>query len=112
MRKKIKESDWRAFRDSLVPWRERYLAALNQELGALLAQEQGDASPTERFWQAKERMDEEAAMLRRCLDGYTRSTVRERLVLMYAHGVIDKADLSRFSDALRRHVVEWCDGTG
>jgi hypothetical protein len=105
MSKNVKESDWRAFRDSLVEWRERYLETTTQEIADVL-QEEG-ASPTERFWNAKERIDEEATILRDCLDGHSRSKMDMHLVLMYRHGLIDDADLERFSDELRNWVLVW-----
>lgn len=103
----VKESDWKAFRDSLVDWRERYLATTTKDIAALLRE--NDATPTERFWQAKERMDKEAKILHDCLDGYSRSKMRMHLVLLYRHGLIDDADLERFSEELRDHVLLWFD---
>lgn len=101
----VKESDWKAFRDSLAGWRERYLETTTQEIVELL--EESGTSPTERFWQAKERIDEEAKILRECLDGSSRSKMQMHLVLLYGHGMIGEADLERFSDGLRDRVRGW-----
>ena len=105
MSKDVKESDWRTFRDSLVDWRERYLQSTTEAIADLL--QENDQSPTERFWKAKERTDETAKILRDCLDGYSRSKMHTHLVLMYRHGLIDDADLERFSDELRDRVLVW-----
>jgi DNA-binding transcriptional ArsR family regulator len=105
MSKDVKESDWKAFRDSLVDWRERYLETTTEEIVDLL-QEEG-STPTERFWQAKERIDEEAEILHECLDNYSRSKMQMHLVLLYGHGLIDESDLGRFGDDLRNRVLSW-----
>ena len=103
MSKDVTESDWRTLRDSLGNWRTRYLAATTKEIADLL---QADGqSPTERFWKAKERIDEESKILRDCLDGYSRSKMYMHLALMYRHDLIDEADLARFSDELRDRIL-------
>ena len=107
MSKRPKESDWRTFRDSLVDWRERYLETTTAEIADLLQEDR--QSPTERFWNAEKRIKKEAKILRDCLDGYSRSKMHTHLMLMYRHGMIDDADLERFSEELRDRVLAWFD---
>ncbi|NBB85442.1 MAG: hypothetical protein GVY12_04360 [Bacteroidetes bacterium] len=71
MQNSVKESDWRVFRNRLAGWRERYLTTVTAQLADLLRDE--DQTPTERFWEAKDRIHEEARILRDCLDGSSRS---------------------------------------
>ncbi len=96
-------SDWKVFRNRLPEWRERYLDATTRELSKLLRDER--MSPTERFWEAKERIDEEAVTLRTCLDRISRSKVALSLVLLYGHGLIEPSDLNPFSDDLKERVL-------
>ena len=95
-------SDWKVFRRRVPEWRERYLRLRNEELAGLLRNEAH--TPTERFWQAKERMAEEARVLRACLDGHSKRKVAWYLSLMYGYGMIGADDLDEFSDGLREAV--------
>ena len=95
-------SDWNAFRRRVPEWRERYLRLKNEELVGLLRDEA--LTPTERFWQAKERMAEEARVLRACLDGHSKGKVAWYLSLMHGHGMIGNDDLDEFSEGLRATV--------
>ena len=95
-------SDWKTFRRRVPEWRERYLRLRNEELVGLLRDEAH--TPTERFWQVKERMEEEAHVLRTCLDGHSKGKVAWYLSLMYGHGMIEDGDLDAFSERLRETV--------
>lgn len=98
------ESDWKKFRAKLEEWRERYLSTRNARLAALLLDE--SKSPTERFWDAKQALDEEARTLRQCLDGYSRSTMWLNLLAMRSAGMIQREDLREFSEDLQRQVFD------
>ena len=95
-------SDWKTFRRCVPEWRERYLRLRNEELVGLLSDEAH--MPAERFWQAKERMDEEARVLRSCLDGHSKGKVTWYLCLMYGHGMIEDGDLDEFTEGLQAAV--------
>jgi len=97
------ESDWKTFRRRVPQWRERYLDRTNEEIAARLTDE--TKTPTERFWEAKDAVDEEAKILVDCLDGHSRSNMKLHLLLMYRHGLVMDADLNAFSDALREWVL-------
>lgn len=99
----MKESDWRLFRERAPEWRERYLEKVNDEIAHMLTSE--DRTQTEIFWEAKERMDEEAQILRDSLDGHSRSSMTMHLFLMYRHGLVEDADLKEFSEGLRDHIL-------
>jgi L-lactate utilization protein LutB len=101
--KSVKESDWQLFRERVPEYRERYLENVNDEIASILTSE--EATPTEIFWEAKERMDAEAQILVDCLDGHSRSNMRMHLLLMYRHGLIEEADLEEFSDELRERIL-------
>ena len=102
MESKPKESDWKVFRRRVPEWRERYLSLKNQEIIAILTEK--DKTPTEQFWDAKEKMKEEARILVDCLDGHSRSKMDWYLFLMYRHGLIQNADLEEFSEELREQI--------
>jgi hypothetical protein len=99
------ESDWKTFRKRVPEWRERYLMKENKEIITILADER--QTPTERFWDAKKKMKEEARILVDCLDGHSRSKMRWTLLLMHRHGLIEDPDLEEFSSELREHLQEW-----
>lgn len=103
MARTVKESDWQRFREHVPKWRERYLKQRNEEIARLLMADEG--TPTDRFWDAKDQMDEEIQILVDCLDGHSRSNMRIHLLLMYRHGLIEDADLDIFSDALRERIL-------
>lgn len=107
MSQKVKESDWQTFRERVPEWRERYLKRTDEEIARLLRAD--DGTPTERFWDAKERIGEEAQILQDCLDGHSRSNMRLHLLLMYRHGLVEDADLEAFGDALRERILRFSD---
>lgn len=102
MERKPLESDWKIFRKRVPEWRERYLLKKNEEIVGLLTDE--GKSPTERFWDAKERMKEEAKLLRECLDGHSRSKMEWYLLLMHTRGFVQDNDLEEFSEQLRELI--------
>lgn len=104
MQKKPLESDWKTFRKRVPEWRERYLLRKNEEIVGILGDER--KTPTERFWDAKERMTEEARVLVHCLDGHSRSKMEWYLVLMRHHGLIQDSDLKEFSEELQEQILE------
>lgn len=97
------ESDWKTFRKRVPEWRERYLSRTTKEVLAILIDE--EKTPTERFWDAEEKMKAEAEILVKCLDGHSRSNMSWALSLMYRHGLVGKKDLKEFSDELREWVL-------
>ena len=103
MERKPKESDWKIFRKRVPEWRERYLNVKNQEIIAVLTDK--NKTPTEQFWDAKEKMKEEARILVDCLDGHSRSKMLYYLILMYRHGLIQDVDLEEFSQELREQIL-------
>lgn len=105
MRYKVRKSDWKTFRNSLGEWRERYLERTNRELIDLLDEESD--TPTERFWAAKERAEEEARILVDCFDNVSKSKMVMHLALMYGNGIIELSDLDRFSDDVHEKLLPW-----
>lgn len=97
------ESDWKIYRERVSEWRERYLEKKNKEIVAILEDE--EKKPTERFWEARRAMDEEAGILTDCLDGHSRSKMSWNLFLMHGHGLVLDEDLDEFSDGLRESIL-------
>lgn len=96
------ESDWKVYRKSVHLWRDRYLETKNEEIAAVLLD--GTRSSTERFWEAKEKLERQARVLVECLDDHSRSKMLLHLVLMLRHQMIEEADLEDFSQELRDAV--------
>lgn len=103
MNRKPLESDWKTFRKSVPEWRERHLLEKNKEIIAILSD--GSKTPTERFWDAEEKMKKEGRILVECLDGHSRSKMQWYLFLMHRHGLIRDDDLEEFSEDLRDHIL-------
>lgn len=97
-----KESDWKSFRRLVPELRERYLEKVNGALIDILQSE--GTTPTERFWEAEERIEKESKILRECLDGHSRSKMERFMVMMCLHGMMGEEDLSVFSDELRGDI--------
>jgi hypothetical protein len=105
------ESDWKTFRKRVPEWRERYLQRKNEEIIGLFTDE--SKTPTERFWDARKKIQEEAKILVNCLVGHSRSKMRRYLLLMYGRGLIEDSDLGEFSEALRENILtSWRGLTG
>ena len=99
MVKKPLESDWKIFRKRVPEWRERYLLYKNEEIIGILTDP--SKTPTERFWDAKRKIEEEARILIDCLDGHSRSKMAWYLQFMHHCGLMQDSDLHEFSEALR-----------
>ena len=97
-----KESDWKKFRAMVPILRERYLAARNGPIAALLKDPK--KNETERFWDAMEEMEKEAKVLRHCLDGHSRSKMWLYMLSMIRAGMMTKDDLTEFSDELQKEL--------
>lgn len=102
MERKPLESDWKTFKKRVPQWRERVLEKKNGEIIGILSDE--SKTPTERFWDAKNRMKEVAKILVDCLDGHSRSKMEWYLLLMNRHGLIQDTDLKEFSEPLRELI--------
>ena len=96
------ESDWRKFREIVPALRERYLAARNARISAMLADP--TKTQTERFWDIMELMEREAKVLRECLDGHSRSKMWLYMLTMIRAGMLTREDIPVFSDDLQKKV--------
>ncbi len=99
MHDNIREKDWKIFRNMAPELRERYLIARNEELAAILSDDQ--QTQTGRFWEVEERTRKIAKVLRECLDGHTRSKMELFMMIMIGHGMMTKDDLEKFSEELQ-----------
>jgi hypothetical protein len=101
------EKDWKKYSARVHEWRERHLDRRNREL--IEALQQPGMTPTERFWETRDRIESEARTLRDCFDRHSRSNMKFALMLMLRHGIIVMEDLSDFSsefqDDLRRGMA-------
>ena len=96
------ESDWKRFSAMVPRLRERYLAECNARICGLLTDPKKDE--TDRFWNAMEEMEKEAKVLRRCLDGHSRSKMWLFVISMIGAGMLKKEDLAEFSEELQKQV--------
>ena len=99
---KPKESDWKKFRNSLDKWRENYLKRKNEEIRAILEDE--NRSETEKFWDIVDFQKEESKVLRNCLDGYSRSKMSLHMALMKKYEMICQEDIEEFSEELQEYI--------
>ena len=104
MARKPKESDWKAFRKMVPELRERYLTEKNKEIVAIFMDE--IRTPTEQFWDARERIEKERKILEDCLDGHSRSSMNGYIYLMYRHGMLNDSDLENFSEDLKNNIKQ------
>ena len=99
---KPKESDWKKFRNSLDKWRERYLKRKNNEIRAIL--EDNDRNETEKFWDIVDFQKNESKILRNCLDGCSRSNMSLHMALMKKCEMICREDIEEFSEELQEYL--------
>ena len=92
------ESDWKLYSKLIPFWRDRYLTVKNREFTATLCQD--GKTPTEVFWETKERVDKEAKILDQCLGRNSRSSMYMSMLLMHRYGLITDSDLNQFSEEL------------
>lgn len=97
------ESDWKKFSAMVPELRERYLASRNARLAARLTDPR--KSETERFWEVLEEMEKEARVLRRCLDGHSRSSMWLYLRAMIGAGMLTREDAQAFSAELQSELA-------
>ena len=99
---KPKELDWKKFRNSLDKWRERYLRRKNDEIRAIL--EDNDLNETEKFWDIVDFQKNESKILQNCLDGYSRSKMSLYMALMKKYEMICQEDIEEFSEELQEYI--------
>jgi hypothetical protein len=104
MYEKLKESDWKVFRDMLPGLREKYLKKKNKEIQEIL--KDPEKNETERFWDAEEKIKQEVKILRECLDDYSRSKMDMKVMLMCRYGMLEKKDLEKFSEEFQDQYQE------
>ena len=102
---KPKESDWKKFKNSLDKWRERYLKWKNDEIRSIL--EDRDRDETDKFWDIVGFQKNEAKKLRDCLDGFSRSNMTLHMALMKKYKMIDRDDISEFSEEIQNLLKEF-----
>jgi hypothetical protein len=96
---KPKESDWKKFRNSLDKWSERYLQRKNEEIQAILKNQ--DLSETEKFWNIFDFQKRESRKLSDCLYGNSRSNMALHMALMKKFEMIFQEDIQEFSAELQ-----------
>lgn len=99
---KPKESDWKQFRKMVPELRERYIEEHLPSFMEILNDK--NRTPTRRFWDTFEKMDETGKILRDCLDGHSRSKMFMFMSLMYRYGMLKEEDLSHFSEELQSRL--------
>ena len=100
---KPKESDWKAFKRVVPEIRDRYLEKVNCELITILGK--NVPSPTERFWDAEERVREEKKIMGACFRDHSRSKMIMSMMLMYRYDLLTDHDLHHFSEELRDRIA-------
>jgi len=100
---KPSKGDWKLFQESLSEYRESYLAERNKTFIAILNDEK--RTPTEQFWDTYNAMKKQEKILRDCLDGFSKSDMTIRILLMLRYGLMKEEDLDAYSDELREWVL-------
>ncbi len=98
------ESDWKKFRSMVADWRERYLKEQNARIAGILTNP--ETTPTQRFWDALDAMEKTSKILRDCLDGHSRSSMRFYMQIMLGVGMLTREDLEDFSPELRDFLLK------
>ena len=103
MSRDIKESDWKLFRELRVTALERFCERTLSELQQLSAEP--DRSFHERYLAVFRRVADRDKELARAFDGFSRSRMTTQLMYMRVLGLIDDADLVKFSEEVQALVA-------
>ena len=99
----MRESDWKKIQAMLPTLRERYLAARNARITAILADPA--KTETDRFWTVATLVNKEAKVLHDCLDGHSRSKMWLYMLNMIRAGMLTREDISGFSEELQKEMA-------
>ncbi len=94
---------WKVFRKLVPDLRERYLQNINIKIKELSLAE--GETETERFWNVQRFVKKEKKILEDCLDGHSRSTLIDFMLIMYRYGMLKKEDLSKFSKEFQDYFL-------
>jgi len=103
MNDRPKESDWKRYSKIIPEVRDRYLDRKNEEIVSILHDQA--RTPTDRFWDAREKSDQVAKALEDCLGYHSRSKMFTSMVLMLRYGMITEKDLAGFSQELQDRLL-------
>ncbi len=104
MERKPKESDWKVFRRRVPEWRERYLKKKNKEIIGVLSDE--NKTPTEQFWDAKEKMKIEAMNYEDLPERWKRK-IKEYLALLRWASPLCLIGVDRVNSAIRPCLCDY-----
>ena len=96
----ISKSDWKLFCSKVPGWQERYMNRLDEEYIELLS---SDKSASTRFWELEKRIREDKKS-KGVVINLRKSEALWYIALFLRDGIIDKDDLSEFSDDLQENV--------
>jgi len=96
------EKDWKLYSKLIPELRENYLQEKNIEIIKIL--EDNVKTETDRFWDARNKIEREKKILINCLDDNSRSNMVFHMCLMYKYGMLTEDDLLKFSDEIQGRV--------
>ena len=101
------EKDWKIYSKLVPDLREQYLKEKNIEIIKIL--EDNVKTETERFWDARKKIEKEKKILIDCLDDHSRSKMVLHMCLMYKYGMLKDNDLLQFSDEIQSKIrsLDW-----
>lgn len=94
------KSDWKLFCSKVPGWQERYMKRLDEEYIELLS---SDKPASTRFWELEKRIREDKKS-KGVVINLRKSEALWDIALFLRDGIIDKDDLSEFSDDLQENV--------
>lgn len=99
---RIKESDWKLFRQKLPGWQEAYMEKLLEGYAELIA---SDGAASYRFWELDKLIKQDKKNSGVIIVGLSRSQAINQIVGLIEDGVITLDDLDEFSDETRERVI-------
>jgi hypothetical protein len=102
----IPESDWKIFRELRPIWLQRYCTRVNQQLIKKLTDPR--RTEHERYLDAYKFIHQKDKELGDAFNDFRRSTAVMQIHIINRLGVIEKQELSRFSESTRRFISEDC----
>lgn len=99
---RIKESDWKLFRQKLPGWQEAYMQKLLEGYAELIA---SDGTASYKFWELDKLIKQDKKSTGVIIVGLSRSKAINHLASLVEDGVITLDDLDEFSDETRERVI-------
>lgn len=102
MNDRIKESDWKTFKELRPLALQRYCKQVLGDVDKIIHDSEGDAH--ERYIEMYNIVRDGDKKLAQMFDGFSRSKALSQLVMYYAHDLLDDEEIARLSEETQKRI--------